>query len=102
MATDPLFSALASPVRRRLLELLADGPRNVSSLAGEFDMSRPSVSEHLQILRNTGLVTEVSSGRQRIYSLNAGPLREIGDWLHPFERYWRNQLSKLSELLEEQ
>lgn len=98
---DQVFSALANPVRRKLLQLLADGPRNAGSLAAEFELSRPAVAEHLQILRRASLVREEPSGRERVYHLDAGPLTEVNDWLHPFERYWRDRLSTLAQLLEE-
>lgn len=54
--------------------------------AAESTLNRPAVSEHLQVLRNVGLVSEEIRGRQRIYYLNAPPLSEVRDWLHPFER----------------
>lgn len=101
VASDDVFTALANPVRRRLLELLVDGPRTAGSLAGQFELSRPAVSEHLQVLRRAGLVGERPSGRERHYHLSAGPLTEVGEWLHPFERYWRDRLRSLSDVLEE-
>lgn len=101
MAEDAVFSALANPVRRRLLELLIDGPRTAGSLATEFDLSRPAVSEHLQVLRKAALVREEPSGRERHYHLAGERLAEVGAWLHPFERYWRDRLHALSDVLEE-
>jgi DNA-binding transcriptional ArsR family regulator len=100
MATDQLFAALANPVRRQLLELLVDGPRTAGSLAGEFDLSRPAISEHLQILRRADLIVDEPAGRERHYHLRAEPLAEVAEWLHPFERYWRGRLSTLADLLE--
>jgi DNA-binding transcriptional ArsR family regulator len=100
--TDDVFAALANPVRRRLLELLAAGPRTAGALAEEFDLSRPAVSEHLQVLRNAGLVHGEVSGRERHYELTAGPLADVGDWLHPFERYWRDRLRSLTDVLEDE
>lgn len=99
---DAVFGALANPVRRRLLELLAEGPRTAGALAGEFDLSRPAVSEHLGVLRRAALVREEPAGRQRTYHLAAEPLAEVGRWLSPFERYWRDRLLALSDLLEEE
>ena len=96
-----VFAALASPVRRELTALLLDGPRPVNDLAAHFAMSRPSVSEHLKVLRDAGLVSERRSGRQRIYSLEARPLRDLSEWLGPYERFWRDRLSDLRELLDE-
>ncbi|MEV8099645.1 metalloregulator ArsR/SmtB family transcription factor [Kitasatospora sp. NPDC085879] len=101
MATD-VFGALANPVRRALLAALLEGPRPVNDLAGRFDLSRPAVSEHLQVLRLAGLVREEPRGRQRWYHLDAAPLAEVGDWLHPFEHYWRDRLRALSDLLDEE
>ena len=98
--SDEVFVALASPARRRLLELLADGPRTAGDLAAQFDMSRPSVAEHLKILRNAALVRDEPVGRQRFYHLEPAPLEQVGDWLHPFERFWRERLRTMAELLE--
>lgn len=98
---DDVFSALANPVRRQLLELLVDGPRTAGSLAEPFALSRPAVSEHLAVLRRAGLVREEPSGRERHYHLTAEPLAEVGQWLTPFERYWRDRLRSLRDFLEE-
>jgi DNA-binding transcriptional ArsR family regulator len=102
VADDFVFTALANPVRRRLLELLARGPMTAGHLAGQFDLSRSAVSEHLQVLRRAELVREEPSGRERYYHLSAEPLAEVGAWLHPFERYWRDRLRSLSETLDEE
>jgi DNA-binding transcriptional ArsR family regulator len=100
--TADVFGALASPVRRELTALLLDGPRSVNELAAHFEMSRPSVSEHLKVLRDAGLVTEQRSGRRRIYRLEAEPLMELSQWLDPYERFWRQSLSELRKLLDEE
>ena len=97
-----VFSALANPVRRRLLELLAESPRNAGALAAEFDLSRPAVSEHLQVLRRADLVTEEIRGREHLYRLSPRPLAELDDWLRPFERYWRDVLTNLTNYLQEE
>jgi uncharacterized protein YndB with AHSA1/START domain/DNA-binding transcriptional ArsR family regulator len=101
MAEDEVFLALANPIRRRLLEMLAGGPRTAGELAAGFELSRPAVAEHLQILRRAGLVQDEPSGRQRHYHLTARPLADVGDWLHPFERFWRHRLRTLADLLED-
>ncbi|WP_301175467.1 ArsR/SmtB family transcription factor [Actinomadura geliboluensis] len=100
--TADVFAALASPVRRELTALLLGGPRPVNDLAAHFTMSRPSVSEHLRVLREAGLVTERRDGRRRVYRLEPGPLRELSEWLTPYERFWREKLSNLRELLDEE
>ncbi|HEX5120605.1 MAG TPA: metalloregulator ArsR/SmtB family transcription factor [Pseudonocardiaceae bacterium] len=96
-----VFAAVASPIRRRLLGLLADrGPLPVRDLADNFAMRRPSVSEHLKVLKDAGLVTEQRSGRQRLYRLRAEPLADIADWLSPYEKFWRGKLTNLRDLLD--
>lgn len=102
MSDDVVFLALANPVRRRLLELLADGPRSAGDLAAQFDLSRPSVAEHLQILRRAELVKDEPVGRQRHYHLTAAPLEHLNDWLHPFERFWRERLRTLADIIEDE
>ena len=100
-AEDRLFAALANATRREVLRLLRDeGPQPVQALADRFDMRRPSLSEHLKVLREAGLVSEERSGRLRIYRLEAMPLAEVQDWLHPYERFWRDRLKDLGGLLD--
>jgi DNA-binding transcriptional ArsR family regulator len=96
-----LFTAMANPVRRRLLEILRDGAQTAGSLAARFELSRPAVSEHLQVLRRAELVREEVRGRERHYHLTAEPLSAVSDWLHPFERYWRDRLRTLAQIMEE-
>ncbi|HET6764481.1 MAG TPA: metalloregulator ArsR/SmtB family transcription factor [Longimicrobiaceae bacterium] len=100
-ATD-VFSALANPVRRRILELLGTGPRAAGEIAAEFALGRPAVSEHLQVLRNAGLVREQAQGRSRIYHLHGAALAEVGEWLRPFERYWQGRMQALIRTLDEE
>ncbi|MFB4320302.1 ArsR/SmtB family transcription factor [Actinomadura sp. 21ATH] len=98
---DRLFAALASPVRREVLRLLRDqGPTPVNELAGHFAMARPSFSEQLRVLREAGLVDERREGRRRLYRLRPEPLAEVQEWLHPFERFWRERLDGLSDVLD--
>ncbi len=101
MTETDVFTALASPVRRQLLNLLLDGPLPVTTLASHFDMRRPSVSEHLKILREAGLVAEQRAGRHRLYRLSPGPLLDVSRWLTPYERFWRDRLTDLRDLLDE-
>ncbi|MEU8568863.1 metalloregulator ArsR/SmtB family transcription factor [Streptomyces pathocidini] len=99
---DQVFAALASPVRREVLRLLREeGPQPVQQLADHFAMRRPSLSEHLKVLRESGLVSERKAGRQRFYRLEAGPLSDLRDWLSPYERFWRERMAGLRDLLDE-
>ncbi|GIH19745.1 ArsR/SmtB family transcription factor [Rugosimonospora africana] len=98
-----VFAALANPARRQLLGLLLDsGPLPVQQLAAQFAMSRPSVSEHLKVLKDAGLVGERKAGRQRYYELRPEPLRDLTRWLTPYERFWREKLGNLRTLLDEE
>lgn len=97
---EDVFTAMASPSRRRLLELLADGPRTAGDLASQFELSRPAVAEHLQVLRRAALVRDEPVGRQRLYYLEPAPLAQVSEWLQPFERFWRERLRSLADLLE--
>lgn len=101
MPTD-VFAALANPTRRDLLAMLRDGPRPVKALAAEFPLGRPAISEHLKVLRDAGLVVEEPRGRERYYHLDARPLRAVGDWLGPYERFWRERLAGLRDLLDQE
>jgi DNA-binding transcriptional ArsR family regulator len=99
--TDLVFAALSNPTRRDILDLLLGGEHTVAVLAERFDMARPSVSEHLKVLRDCGLVAENRYGRFRYYRVNPEPLQEISAWLSPHERYWRERLTALGEVLDD-
>ena len=102
MATsDRVFLALANPVRRELLEILTAQDLSAGELSDRFELSRPAVAEHLKVLRDAGLVADQPQGRRRIYRLTAGPLAELDQWLHPFEKFWRARLSILAKTAEE-
>ncbi|MFF3572364.1 ArsR/SmtB family transcription factor [Nocardia jiangxiensis] len=97
---DRVFAALANPTRREILEMLLDGERTVQIIAERFEMTRPSVSEHLRVLRECGLVGEDKRGRYRYYRVEPEPLHELQTWLSPFERYWRTRLRALGDVLD--
>ncbi len=96
-----VFSALANPVRREILVRLRRGPRIASELARGFEIGRPAVSEHLQVLRRARLVREEPRGRERYYHLDPRPLSEIEVWLEAFNKYWKQRLNALAALLRE-
>ncbi|MFI6866776.1 ArsR/SmtB family transcription factor [Nocardia sp. NPDC050406] len=99
-STDRVFAALANPTRRDILDLLLAGEQTVQAIAERFDMARPSVSEHLKVLRDSGLVDEEKRGRHRYYRVRPQPLHELQDWLEPFERFWRARLRDLGTVLD--
>ena len=102
MPGPDVFDAIASPVRRDILDLLGRGGRPVHDLAAPFEMSRPAVSQHLRVLREAGLVTEERVGRERHYRLDARPLRAVADWAGHYEQFWLHHARLLRELLEEE
>jgi DNA-binding transcriptional ArsR family regulator len=99
---DP-FLAVADPTRRAILDRLRDGEAPVAQLAASFDMTRPAVSRHLRVLRDARLVREHrggDDGRQRIYQLTPGPLREVAQWAEQYETFWQNGLARLKQHVE--
>lgn len=97
---DDVFAALANATRRDLLRLLNDGPLAVQELAAHFPVRRPSISGHLRVLRNAGLVTEGRRGRHRYYELEPTGFHNVEEWLAPYERFWRDKLTDLRSLLD--
>jgi len=96
-----VFAALANPTRRDLLGLLRGGPLPVKAIAERFDLGRPAISEHLKVLKDAGLVVEERRGRENHYHLEAAPLRSVGEWLEPYERFWRRRIGRLRQVLDE-
>jgi DNA-binding transcriptional ArsR family regulator len=92
--SDP-FNAIAEPRRRHILELIAGEERSVTEIADALELEQPSVSKHLQVLRNVGLVTARRDGRRTLYRTNAETLRTIHDWSGMFARHWRGQLQRI-------
>lgn len=88
-------AALADPTRRRILELLLEGEVSAGELAESFPVSRPAVSRHLRLLRETGLVSVREEGQRRLYALDARPLAELDAWLTPYRHLWARRLDAL-------
>lgn len=97
-----VFAALANPVRREILMQLRKGPRAVNDLASGFELGRPAISEHLQVLRKARLVREQARGRERYYHLDPRPLSELETWLEAFNKYWKQRLRALEDVLNEE
>ena len=100
-ASADIFVAIADPTRRALLDRLREGEQSVKQLAEPFEMSMPAVSQHLQVLCEAGLVQVRKLGRQRLYRLNPEPLKEVSDWMNPYEQFWQEKLDALGKYLEE-
>ena len=99
--SDP-FNAIAEPNRRHILEFIAAEERSVNDIAEALELGQPSVSKHLQVLREVGLVTARKDGRRTMYRTNAEALRTIHDWAQMFAQYWRGQLRRIKAHAEEQ
>jgi DNA-binding transcriptional ArsR family regulator len=92
--SDP-FNAIAEPRRRHILEFIADEERSVSEIAAALELNQPSVSKHLQVLNEVGLVSARRDGRRTMYRTNAQALRTVHEWSSMFEQYWRGQLRRI-------
>ena len=96
------FEVLAEPVRRRILELLANGEVTsggiVEVIQGEFGITQPAVSQHLKVLRESGFATVRAVGNRRLYSVSHGPLRDVDAWLARFRPAWVSPLDALEAL----
>lgn len=93
------LDVLGDPVRRRLLELLADGELSAGELTAvvrqEFGISQPAVSQHLRVLRENGFARVRAEGTRRLYAVAPEPLQEVDAWLGAFRRYWTPRLAAL-------
>lgn len=87
--------AISEPQRRRMLELLGRGPMAAGEIAGEFALSAPAVSQHLKVLRDSGLVRVEIAGQRRIYSLDPIGLAEVEAWIGKVRRDWKARLDRL-------
>ncbi len=99
---DRAFVALADPTRRRIVELVAVRERTAGELAAEFAMARPSVSRHLRVLREAGLVRARGEAQRRIYGLRPGALDEVGAWVERTRDRWAARLDGLERHLDRQ
>ena len=99
---DTVLAAVADPTRRLLLERLrARGASSISDLGAGLPMTRQGVSKHLDMLRVAGLVKVRKVGREHIHELDAGPLRDVEDWLRPYEEFWDARIAALRRHLGE-
>lgn len=93
------FDVLGDPVRRRILELLAEGELTsgaiVEVIRKEFAISQPAVSQHLRVLRESGFASARPEGPRRVYAVEPAPLREVDAWLERFRRFWELRLEAL-------
>ena len=97
---EPAFAILAEPNRRAMLSLLATSERTVGELERRLQMSQPSVSKHLRVLREAGFVESRVDAQRRVYRLQPKPLMELDSWLAPFRRFWSAHVDALERHLD--
>jgi DNA-binding transcriptional ArsR family regulator len=98
--TSDAFNAIAEPRRRDILIYLAATERPVGEIVSALGLEQPSVSKHLRVLRDVGLVRMRCQGRQKLYRTNAEAIRPLHEWAATFERYWQHQLLRVRERAE--
>lgn len=94
------FVALADPTRRHIIETLSHGERSFGELADQFEMSRPAVSQHLKVLKDTGLVAVRAEAQRRYYRLDRAGLDACDAWLQKVRAFWGDHLDQLESVLE--
>ena len=99
--TSDAFNAVAEPRRRQILSYLALQERPVGDIVTALNLDQPSVSKHLGVLRNVGLVHVRRNGRHRLYRTNAEAIRPLHEWTSTFERFWQRQLLSVKERAEQ-
>jgi DNA-binding transcriptional ArsR family regulator len=95
------FTALADPTRRRIVEILSRGPMDAGSLASRFDVSRPAVSRHLRVLRETGVVRCRAEAQRRIYEIDTSGLDDVAAWVDRYRTFWADRLDELEQAAKE-
>jgi DNA-binding transcriptional ArsR family regulator len=98
---DSTFAALADPTRRAILARLASGDASVTALARPFEMSLPAVSKHLKVLERAGLIARGRNAQWRPCRLEAGPLKEVADWVGDYQAFWEESYERLDDYLQE-
>ena len=95
---DP-FQAIADPTRRAILVLLASQAMSAGAIAGNFDVARPTISKHIQVLTECELITSTQKGREIFYELKIEKMKEIDTWLAQFKQIWESRYNQLDNLL---
>ena len=96
-----IFQAIADPTRRTILSLVALQTMTAGSIANSFDSSRQTISKHIQILTECQLLKQQQSGREIYYQLNPNKMKEIAEWLKPFQQLWESRFTKLDKILQQ-
>jgi DNA-binding transcriptional ArsR family regulator len=98
---EAIWSALADPHRRSMLDVLRESPLPVGELAEALGLSQPMTSKHLRVLREAGLVQVRRAAQQRIYAINAAQMSQVDAWLAPYRKLWNERLDELGRHLDD-
>ncbi|PWK68527.1 metalloregulator ArsR/SmtB family transcription factor [Aminobacter sp. AP02] len=98
---DATFASLADPTRRAILARLAQGEATVNELAEPFEMSLPAISRHLKVLERAGLISRGREAQWRPCRLEAGPLKDIANWVERYRRFWDASFDRMADYLKE-
>ncbi len=99
LARRDVFQAIADPTRREIIGLLAYKSMNLNEIADNFDMSRPSVSQHVKILEECNLIMIRQQGRERICEAKLDQLSEVSNWIDQYKKFWTHQFKSLDKYL---
>ena len=97
---ESVFEIIAEPNRRAILSLLASSEQTVGEIERQLEMSQPTVSKHLRVLREAGFVEATVDAQRRLYRLKPEPLQELEAWLAPFRRFWSGHVDALERHLD--
>jgi DNA-binding transcriptional ArsR family regulator len=96
-----VFQAIADPTRRDIINLIAYKPLNLNSIADNFEVSRPAISQHIKILMECGLIEMKKQGRERYCEAKLGQLNEVSQWIEQYRKLWADKFDRMDEILEE-
>ncbi len=97
---ESVFEIIAEPNRRAILSLLVSSEQSVGDIERQLDMSQPTLSKHLRVLREAGFVESTVDAQRRLYRLRPEPLQEVDAWLAPFRRFWSGHVDALERHLD--
>jgi len=101
MSRRDVFQAIADPTRRAIINMIAQEPLNLNSVAGQFHVSRPAISKHIKILTECGLIVIRQKGRERYCEAKLQKLNEVSDWVEQYRKFWNIKLDALEKYLGE-
>jgi DNA-binding transcriptional ArsR family regulator len=96
-----VFQAIADPTRRAIINMIANQPMNLNTVAEQFDVSRPAISKHIKILTQCGLITINQQGRERYCEAKLQKLNEVSEWVEQYRIFWKKKLDALENFLEQ-